>query len=205
TGLPADDPQSPGHKCLIARCYPDPLVPSAKNFFVPDDPHVAQHNICIVPCGGKGAARIPPRCGLNISTVNVHADKAETVRLRAVFDQRPNEFVRKVVLERLHTLPGFKRLAGARPQGFNLQLPEFPNAPVIDQTRPGCLGGLLGGGRLPPSFEVRVELQPAQFIHLRFNADIERATPGDAFVFHILQIGSDGRDQGGLTAVMVAL
>jgi hypothetical protein len=198
-GLPAADPQSSGHKCLIARCYPDPLTPDPHSFFVPDDPHVAQHNICIVPCGGKGAPRLSPRCGLNIQTVNVHRDRAETVRLRAVFDERPNDFVRKVVLEHLRTFSGFKRLAGARPQRFNLALPEFPNAPVIDQTHAP------GGGRLPPSFEVRAPLQPAQFTHLRFNADIAGAPLGDAFIFHILQLGSDGREQGGLTAVMVAV
>src|SRR6266481_5922870 len=51
SGLPPDNPQSSGHKCLVARCYPESLTPSVKSFFVPDDPHVAQHNICIVPCG----------------------------------------------------------------------------------------------------------------------------------------------------------
>ncbi|PYS93197.1 MAG: hypothetical protein DMF64_05810 [Acidobacteria bacterium] len=204
-GLPAADPQSPGHKCLIVRCYPDPLTPSAKNFFVPDEPHVAQHNICIVPCGGPQTERIHPRCGLNIQTVNVHADIAETVTFRAVFDRRPNPFVREVVLRRLSALPDFKRLSAVRPRRFNLILPDFPDAQVSDQTQPGCLGGLFGGGRLPPTFEVRVELQPAQFTHLRFNADISNATPGDAFIFHIRQVGSDGHDQGGLTAVMVAV
>ena len=62
-GVPASDPESPGHKCLIARCYPDSLTPSPSGFFAPEDQHVAQRNICVVPCGGPGAARRPGPCG----------------------------------------------------------------------------------------------------------------------------------------------
>src|SRR5215831_11891304 len=70
-GVPAGDPQAPGHKCLIAHAYDDPLTPSQQDFFLPQDPHVAQHNICIVPCGGPGAARKPSKgCGTSVTTVN---------------------------------------------------------------------------------------------------------------------------------------
>src|SRR2546423_4839975 len=125
-GLPADNPQSSGHKCLIARAYPDSLTPSAKKFFVPGDPHVAQHNICIVPCGGPGAARRPGPCGLRVATVNINARKSEKVTLRAVVDLKPNKFVRKVVLQRLEKTKGFRRLATTAPRGFKFELSDFP-------------------------------------------------------------------------------
>src|SRR5947209_10259020 len=125
SGLPSTDPQSSGHKCLIARCYPQSLTPDPDNFFVPDDPHVAQHNICIVPCSGKKAHK-HGLCRLEISTLNLNFSREETITLRAVADLRPEGFVRRVVLERLERVEGFRRLATTPPRGFNFDLPDFP-------------------------------------------------------------------------------
>src|SRR5204863_2650000 len=122
TGLDPSDPQSPGHKCLIARSYPDPLIPSTTSFFAPDDQHVAQHNICIVPCGGPGAAKRPGPCGFKVATVNPHARKAQVVTLRAQLDLKPNAFVRKTVLTRARKVRGFSELAKAPPSSFKFEL-----------------------------------------------------------------------------------
>lgn len=204
TGLDPADPQSPGHKCLIARCYPDPLVPSTTSFFVPDDQHVAQHNICIVPCGGPGAARRPGPCGFEVNTVNPDRERAQKVWLRAIVDLHPSKFVEKVVLERLRGTRGFKRLATRPPQGFKFELPDFPRAEVSDNTKLGCLG-LLIGGKDRRSYDAQIEFKPGQFTRFSFIADLAGAELGDAYIFHLTQIGEDKRDQGGLTIVMVAV
>lgn len=203
-GLDPADPQSPGHKCLIARCYPDPLIPSTTGFFAPDDPHVAQHNICIVPCGGPGAARRPGPCGFEVATANPDRERPQTATLRAVVDLHPSRFVQKVVLERLKGTQGFKRLATRPPQGFRFELRDFPGAQVTDNTKLGCLGLLLGG-KDRRGYDAQIELKPGQFTRFSFIADLTGAELGDAYIFHLRQIGADKRDQGGLTIVMVAV
>ncbi|MDQ3918366.1 MAG: hypothetical protein M3348_07795 [Acidobacteriota bacterium] len=210
-GLPADDPQSHGHKCLIARCYPESLIPDDKSFHVPDDQHVAQHNICIVPCDAPGQKKHRGACGLRVTTLNLNEDAAETVTLRAVADLRPDAFVRRVVLSRLEKTPGFRRLAVRQPRSFRFEFADFPAAEVKDVARPaGCLPALLGisrplGTSGPPGFEAKVSLRPGQLIHFHFSADLTGAALGDAYIFHLTQTGADGSPQGGLTVVMVAL
>jgi hypothetical protein len=203
-GVPSTDPESPGHKCLIARCYPDSLTPSNSNFFVPDDQHVAQRNICIVPCGGPGAARRPGPCGLDVTTVNIHADRAETVTLRAVVDLRPNKHVSQVVMKHLRDTHGFRRIASVPPQGFEFLLPDFPDARVADRARGGCLASLIAPrGQL--THEAGIELKAGQLTRFTFKADMSRASFGDAYIFHLTQVGTGGRVQGGLTIVMLAV
>jgi len=204
SGLDPADPQSPGHKCLIARSYPDPLIPSTTSFFVPDDQHVAQHNICIVPCGGPGAARRPGPCGFEVTTVNPDRERAQRVTLRAMVDLHPGTFVEKVVLERLRGIQGFKRLTTRPPQGFRFELRDFPHAEVNDNTKLGCLGLLLGG-KDRRSYDAQIEMRPGQLTRFNFIADLSGSDFGDAYIFHLRQIGEDKRDQGGLTIVMVAV
>ncbi len=197
TGLPASDPQSPGHKCLIARCYPDALTPSANAFFAPDDQHVAQHNICIVPCGGPGAARRPGPCRLLVSTLNPDLKQADTVIIRAIADLKPTKFVRGVVLERVKAVPGFRRLATTPPAGFRLDSAAWRGAAVTDRSRTR--------GKRPPSYEAKVKLARGRFVTFTFHADLSKGKLGDAYVFHLTQTGSDRRPQGGLTLVMLAV
>jgi hypothetical protein len=204
TGLDPSDPQSPGHKCLIARCYADPLTPSTTDFFVPDDPHVAQHNICIVPCGGPGAANRPGPCGFKISTVNRDRQLPQKVTLQAVVDLNPTKFVRDVVMRRLERTHGFRRLATSAPRRFTFELPDFPNAQIVDDLHSGCLA-LLFGGKGQHILDANIELAAGQLTTFTFNADLSRARLGDAHIFHLRQIGSDKRDQGGLTLVMVVV
>lgn len=201
TGLPPTNPQSPGHKCLIARCYPDSLTPSPTDFFVPDDPHVAQRNICIVPCGGPGASRVPGKCGLEVTTANLNQKERDAVTLRVVVDTRPDKFVRETVLKALGRTPGFKKLAIRPPQHFNLELHDFPRATINDQTKPGCLGILAGGKRF---YEAAMKLEAAQVTRFSFVADLSRSEFGDAHIFHLTQSSATRPRQGGLTIVMVA-
>lgn len=197
TGLPASDPQAPGHKCLIARCYPDPLVPSTTSFFAPDDPHVAQHNICIVPCGGPGAAKRPHTCGVDVTTINPDMKKGQTVKWRAVLDRDPQPFVRDVVLQRLRKTKGFDRLAGKPPRGFKFRLRDGTKARLTDRTKPS-------GARVP-SFEADVALKAAQVAHFSFIADLSDSALGEAYIFHLTQVGANTRAQGGLTVVILAV
>jgi hypothetical protein len=201
SGLAASNPQSAGHKCLVARCYPDDLAPSTDNFYVPDDQHVAQRNICIVPCDGPGAAKLPGPCGFKVTTANLDRKKAQRVRLKAVFDQNPSKFVRETVLGGLRNLSGFKRLSRRMPQKFGFELREFPDVEVNDRTRLGCLGTLLGG---PRSYAASINLEPAQVIRFDFVADLSGGAFGDAYIFHLTQTGPDNRVEGGLTIVMVS-
>lgn len=201
SGVPVSDPESPGHKCLIARCYPDNLTPSAQNFFVPDDQHVAQRNICIVPCGGPGAARRPGPCGFDVNTVNVNEKEPERVTVRAVADLRPTKFVRENVLRTLQRFEGFKRLAVRAPRSYRLEVRKGADPTINDRTRPGCLGILIGGAR---SYSATVTLEPGQFTQVAFEADLFGAEFGDAYIFHLTQVGRAGDRQGGLTLIMVA-
>jgi hypothetical protein len=201
-GVPASDPQSPGHKCLIARAYPDSLTASQSNFFAPEDQHVVQRNICVVPCGGPGAARRPGPCGFDVLTANINPEKVAQVTIAATLDLRPNQFVRRTVLQHLEKQPGFRKLATRPPRGFRLELREFPDAKISDHSTPrGCLGLLLGGQL---RFEAGVSLAPNQVAKLHFVADLHNAEFGDAFIFHLTQTGAEREPQGGLTLMMVA-
>lgn len=203
SGVPASDPQSPGHKCLIARCYPDSLTASQSNFFAPEDQHVVQRNICVVPCGGPGAARRPGPCGFDVLTANVNAKEAEQVTIAATLDLRPNQLVRRTVLQHLEKQPGFRKLATRAPRGFRFELRDFPDAKISDHSTPqGCLGLLLGGQR---RFEASLRLDANQVANLHFVADLHNAEFGDAFVFHLTQTGPANQRQGGLTLVMVSV
>lgn len=200
-GAPASSPESPGHKCLIARVYPDNLTPSAQGFFAPDDQHVAQRNICIVPCDGPGAAKLPGPCGFTVTTTLLDTREPQLVTLRAAQDLRPTPFVRDTVLTSLRKLPGFKRLSPRPVSRFAFEMSDFPDAAINDRTRLGCLGGLFGGRR---SYEAQIKLRPQQVTRFNFQADLSGGSFGDAYIFHLTQNGADGRAQGGLTIVMVS-
>jgi hypothetical protein len=121
-----------------------------------------------------------------------------------VVDLHPGKYVQKVVLERLRGTHGFKRLATSPPQGFRFDLRDFPDAQVTDNTKLGCLG-LLVGGKDRRSYDAQIQFRPGQFTRFSFVADLTGAALGDAYIFHLRQIGVDNRDQGGLTIVMVAV
>lgn len=196
-GVAASDPQSPGHKCLIARCYPDPLIPSNTSFFSPDDPHVAQHNICIVPCGGPGAARKPGTCGQSLRSVNPDTKKPQRLRLRAVFDLEPDKRVREIVLARLKKTEGFKGLTKKPPRGFLMRVEGVKAAKPSDNSK--------GSRKGAPSYELDVAAGPGETFMCHFVSDLTGAHLGEAHVFHVTQIGEDKRPHGGITIVTLAI
>jgi len=190
SGLPPDNPQAPGHKCLIARCFPDSLSPSNSNFFLPDDPHLAQHNICIVPCPEK--KMLQHQLHFKVSTLNPGRERA---RLRAVLDLKPREFVGRTVLTRLKKVHGFNQLATAAPtHGFKFELSAFSPSNVHDNSHSGP----------HPNFEAEVTLTN-HVVHLDFIADLTGTQAGDAFIYHLTQTDTAGHPQGGLTLVLVRL
>jgi hypothetical protein len=198
----ASQPEGFGHRCLIARAYPDDLVPDAANIeHLPEDQHYAQHNICIIECGPPGAAREPGPCGFEGATANENAQVADDVTLRLVADVRPSQQVLNALLPRLNQISSFKRLATAAPTDFQLGLPEFPDAKVT-RGKSGCLGILLGK-KGQPSYEAQIQLKPAQITRFSIGADLSKSSFGDAHFFHLTQVGADARVQGGLTVVMV--
>ena len=179
SGLPSTDPQSSGHKCLIARCYPQSLTPDPDNFFVPDDPHVAQHNICIVPCSGKKAPK-HGLCRLEVSTLNLNFSQEETITLRAVADLRPEGFVRRVVLERLERVEGFRRLATAAPRGNLQQANQLVHDKSQERGEDAAEDGRELVPRLQPLEDVIAQPGTADGCHQRGGADDQDGRRADA-------------------------
>lgn len=164
---------------------------------MPDDPHVAQHNICIVPCGGPGAATRPASCGVDVTTVNPDMKKGQTVKWRAVLDLDPQPFVRDVVLQRLRKTKGYARLAGKPPRGFKFRLGDSTKAKLTDRTKPS--------GTRVPTFDADVTLKAAQVVRFAFIADLSDSALGEAYIFHLTPVGANKRAQGGLTVVILAV
>src|SRR5205807_8024018 len=102
------DPQSPGHKCLVARVYSSSKVPSSSDFFLPGDQHEAQPNLCVVRSSRNAL-------NFTVNTVNPSATPPQpnpplNAKLRAVLDLHPNNFVRNTILSRLALFAGFTQL-----------------------------------------------------------------------------------------------
>jgi hypothetical protein len=187
-------PESPGHKCLIARIYPDSETPSSATFNLPLDQHVVQHNICIIPCGSP--------CGQQVQTTNLNRGKSERVVIRAVADLEPSERVLRAIRPRLEAALSFKRLNTNESPPFRLEFAKTPNLQTINSTgKPSSPGKY---GRLKtPNFEAHLKLKAAQTAKFRFTTDLGRAKVGDAFVYHLTHIGANGSVQGGLTIAAV--
>ncbi len=198
---PPDDPQSPGHKCLVARCYPDSGAPVNTSFFVPGDQHVAQHNLCIISATSH-------HLRFKVSTVNPspiptpHQD--QQVKVRAVLDLHPNEFVRRMVVSGLQPLAGFTQLRTTPlPFGFKFDLTGLHSSQVVDHSHPGTLSPF--PPHTNPSFEARIVLASRQVTQLTFLADLRGAQAGEAFIFHLIQTSVNDSAEGGLTLVALKL
>jgi hypothetical protein len=133
-----NQPDGPGHKCLVVRAYPDALQSVVDTLCFHQagagaDPHYAQLNIAIEP--------IPPgqqrRMAFRTFTINPSRDSVTPATLRAEADLDPDPRVMEVLAPALKATPGFKRLAGQAPRGFALRLPDFPNAVIRDHTHWG--------------------------------------------------------------------
>jgi hypothetical protein len=205
-GLPADNALSPGRKCLVARTYPSSGTPSGTSFFVPDDPHVAQHNLVTLPCTG---ASMQPHgiCTLTVATLNPAATPTNPlqkpqVKLRAVLDLAPLEFVRRTVLKRLQLVTGFQHLrTSPLSGGFRFDLSAFQTSNVVDHSHASVPG--FPPPAHPPSFEATIVLAPRQVVQISFQADLTGTQVGEACLFHLIQLSTHDVVEGGLTLAMV--
>ena len=190
-----DNPQQPGPKCLVAICYPASLTPDANRFFVPGDQHLAQHNLSLVSTTGT-------QVKFKVNTLNPSAGTAAVVpavKLRAVMDLAPSNFVKKTILKRLQLLPGFQQLRTAPlPEGFGFDLTGLQASQVVDHSH-----GSGGVSPTPPtpSFEAMVQLGAA-VKQITFGAGLRGARQGDACIYHLTQTFKDVA-QGGLTLVLL--
>jgi hypothetical protein len=202
--LPLDNPEAPGHKCLVARCYPDSLISSRGSFFVPGDQHAAQHNLCTVPTPNQTFI-------FKINTLNPRPNPRQPpnslqnseVKLRAVLDLEPTEFVRQTALTRLHLQSGFQQLrTSPLPNGFKFDLAGLQASHVIDHSQPGL-------NPFPPhtnpSFEAVIALNSPHVTQLTFLATPKGTQPGEACIFHLTQSDTAGNPEGGLTLLMLRL
>jgi hypothetical protein len=197
--------ETAGHKCLIARSYSNFLTLPASGDIgsfaaPPPDQHYAQRNICIQTCSSP--------CGVEVWTENPDKERPQDVKFEVIADTNPSEGTLKVALPLLQELPGFKRVVNGMPRkGFGLEFPDFPTAEKTDNTRRGCLGGILnifgsGGAAVRPSFAVDVKLAPTQYSTYRFVTDLDGAESGDAYIFHLMHV-EKGSVLSGLTILML--
>jgi len=109
------DPDGPGHRCLISRCYPETDgPPQADCFHVRGDAHVAQRNIEIVK-----VSRRQTRIITQIRTINPDAERPQFATFRVETDTTPDKRVLDVLAPGLNNTGVFKRVATDRPSGFS--------------------------------------------------------------------------------------
>lgn len=201
---PSGNPEAPGHKCLVAMCYPDSLISNETSFFVPGDQHVAQHNLCTVPTPDQPFTfkvnTLDPRPSPKQPP---NALQHSEVKVRAVLDLEPTEFVRRTALRRLQSQSGFQQLrTSPLPNGFGFDLTGLSASNVIDHSRPGL-------HTLPPqhnpSFEAVITLNSRQLTQLTFMAAPKGTQAGEACIFHLTQSDTAGNPQGGLTLLMLRI
>ena len=188
-----DNPQEPGSKCLVALCYPNSLTPSTSQFFVPGDQHLAQHNLCILVASSDKAL-------LEVNTFNpANLAVLPPVKLRAVLDLTPSAFVKKMVLTRVHALPGFQQIrASGLPQGFSFDLTGLQASQVVDKSH---TSGPVAPLHPNPSYEAMAELS-GNLTKIKFLASLKGSQPGDVCIFHLTQTFKD-LAQGGLTLAVL--
>jgi len=191
------DPESPGHKCLIARVYSSSASPSNVAFFLPGDQHVAQHNLCIVPAPTPGLQFVVNT--VNPSTLPGSPLQPARVKLRAILDLVPNKVVLGTVTRKLQSIAGFQSLrTTALPGGFKFDLTGFQVTNVVDHSHPGSFPA-----QTNPSFEAQIGLEPLKFAQLKFLADLSAVPAGQACIFHLIQSSVTNVIEGGLTLVAV--
>jgi hypothetical protein len=202
SALPPGNPEAPGHKCLVARSYPDSLSASNISFFAPGDQHVAQHNICTVPTPNQPFT-------FRVNTLDPRPNPKQPpnslqnseVKLRAVLDLEPTEFVRRTALRRLQLQSGFQQFrTSPLPNGFKFDLTGLQASHVIDHSRPGLH---TFPPQANPSFEAVITLNSRHVTQLTFLAAPKGTQPGEACIFHLTQSDTAGNPQGGLTVLML--
>jgi hypothetical protein len=200
-------PNGPGHRCLIARCFPIGTTPDQQflSKYIPEDPHYVQHNLTI-----DVAPPAPPRPhGIKIRTGNGEREN-ETVTIRVVPDFKPSETVLRAILPSLRTVPGFARIATKPVRHFELNLDVFKNEhncyeepfEYLAHRTPDPKSGLFG--KLEhPNIEAKVTIRPKFFADFTFSVDPSGSNVGDAHIFHLTQADHRAQFQGGLTVAVV--
>jgi hypothetical protein len=196
-------PDGPGHRCLIARCYPDTDgTPDPDCFHVRGDAHVAQRNIEIVtvsPLRNRGILIA------EIMTVNPDPERPQPATVRVVTDPEPDRRVLQILEPGLRNTGVFSRVTSTSPKRIDLQFPTLTGVKTRDYTRRGCLPSIFGFGKrsYAPSFEADVVLTPGEPTSFKFEADLSSGRKGDAFIFYLTHLRADRQEIGGLTLVGV--
>jgi hypothetical protein len=186
----------PGHKCLVARSYPNlGTYPSPDLAYLPDDQHYAQRNLCIITCNSP--------CGIELQTANLNPEKTEVVTLRLVADLKPSRHVRNEVLKGLKSIEGFKSLTSTPPPPFKLTLPDFPKAIIKERFEPSMKGFF--GLYKAPNIEAKFEMKPNQTTLFRFDTDLSKTDFGLAHIYHLVHLDEKRIVRGGVTLVTLRL
>lgn len=214
-----EDPDGPGHRCLIARCYPTNLDPSG-NFFLPDDPHIVQHNIDIIKV--RSSATVPP---VQIAAANASPDKVALVQLKVNSVLNPSPKLQAHLQDVLRIEPEFhqiamlpyqeilqlqvnndlatlnEKVATLIPSGFRIDVPGFPLARFRDFSHPkSALDSL--GRVYPKRFVTEFNLEPQQLTFFEFAPEPFKSKPGTSHVFNVVQY-DDGEPTGGIVLVYI--
>jgi hypothetical protein len=126
--------EKPGHKCLVARVYTDPVdTPNNTvgfDFPVEDDLHYAQRNICINTCSSP--------CEQEIWMVNQSESLPRTFQLRVVQDLQPSPALLPIIEHemRLSDLGDFRLAEKSPALGFGLTIKEMPYVEFVRDQPP---------------------------------------------------------------------
>jgi hypothetical protein len=216
---PTNPAEGPGHKCLIARAYPNTSSTNETTigeYAASLDPHYAQRNICIQTCNSP--------CGQEILAFQPIETERDALEVEYIVypDFNPSKFILQAAEEMFLTVDGLRHL---KPQiavdpptrGFELELvdvapftvinnsiiPKFDRRQVLwgKRRRHYKLRAPKFGARMP-FFRAAARLKRGQDMLYRLHTDLEGAAPGTAQVFHVME-SVRGWVRGGLTVIMV--
>lgn len=183
----ASSPDGPGHKCLIARGYPQGQTPDVEDFHCPDDPHLAQHNITILSADFGESLRF------KVNTMRLPSSRDHTATLRAALITVPA----RRLLHRLRpslARYGHRRLAASPPRKLALDLPKDMKAKPVE----------VPSEKTPAvAYEALAQLEPGRQYDFYLTADLSNAQRGETYVFDVTQHDARGKLEGGLTVVAV--
>ena len=204
------------HFCLLARCYsagvtpcdgvnpcPPDMAGSGLEAFVVPDPHYAQFNLAGVPVGQE-------QMMYKINTGNVQK-VAQIANIVAVADVNPTREVLDFVLPVAETIPGFKKIATNPLRNVGFDFSNFGG-----YQKGGILGFLEGlpdriedeieelfTGKEETTTRARLRIAPGFFSSFNLTVDPSGAAPGDAHIYHVMQLGPKGEKIAGLSVFFV--
>jgi hypothetical protein len=225
----AADPDGPGHKCMVARVYPQNDGFDSTQFHVVDpDQHYAQHNICIQPCpmkmmekamGGAGTGLgghdqlLADTDGLHkfrLLTVN-HGKRPAVAVLSVRTSLKPPQHAIKAATPALRRLKVAPRPITEPPRRTGLQVNQITR---LDSTRVGRgtkrpANFWNGKALVPlkptsqPTATRKLTLQPRQQVALIAAVDLEGLPRRRPLFVDVVHRNSKGRVLGGCTIVFV--